>query len=67
MESCHTESLRSWVHRAEIDDGVERGLSSEDAEKMRRLERDNHELKRANEILKRASASFAAGPDRPQK
>jgi transposase len=67
MESCQAESLRSWVHRVEIDDGVKPGLSSEDAEKMRRLEQENRELKRANQILKRASASFAAEPDRPQK
>jgi transposase len=67
MESCHAESLRSWVHRVEIDDGVKPGLSNEVAEKMRRLEQENRELKRANQILKRASASFAAEPDRPQK
>lgn len=62
-----TESLRSWVRQAEIDDGAKPGLSSEDAEKMKRLEQDNRELKRANEILKRASAFFAAELDRPQK
>ena len=62
-----TESLRSWVRQAEIDDGAKPGLSSEEAEKMRRLEQDNRELKRANEILKRASAFFAAELDRPQK
>ena len=62
-----TESLRSWVRQAEIDDGAKPGLSSEDAEKMKRLEQENRELKRANEILKRASAFFAAELDRPQK
>ena len=54
-----TESLRSWVRQAEIDDGAKPGLSSEDAEKMKRLEQDNRELKRANEILRKASAFFA--------
>ena len=63
-----TESLRSWVRQAEIDDGVKPGLSSEDAEKMKRLEQENRELKRANEILRKASAYFAqAELDRPSK
>jgi transposase len=62
------ESLRSWVRRAEIDDGVKPGLSSEDAERMKRLEQENRELKRANEILRKASAYFAqAELDRPSK
>ena len=54
-----TESLRAWVRQAEIDDGAKPGLSSEDAEKMKRLEQENRELKRANEILRKASAYFA--------
>ena len=63
-----TESLRSWVRRAEIDDGSKPGLSSEDAEKMKRLEQENRELKRTNEILRKASAYFAqAELDRPWK
>ena len=63
-----TESLRGWVRQAEIDDGVKPGLSSEDAEKMKRLEQENRELKRANEILRKASAYFAqAELDRPSK
>ena len=63
-----TESLRAWVRQAEIDDGVKPGLSSEDAEKMKRLEQENRELKRANEILRKASAYFAqAELDRPSK
>ena len=54
--------------QAEIDDGVKPGLSSEDAEKMKRLEQENRELKRANEILRKASAYFAqAELDRPFK
>ena len=63
-----TESLRAWVRQAEIDDGAKPGLSSEDAEKMKRLEQENRELKRANEILRKASAYFAqAELDRPSK
>ena len=62
------ESLRSWVRQAEIDDGHKPGLSSEDAEKMKRLEQENRELRRANEILRKASAYFAqAELDRPSK
>ncbi len=61
------ESLRIWVKQAEIDDGVKPGLSSEDAERMKQLEQENRELRRANEILKRASAFFAAELDRPQR
>jgi len=63
-----TESLRAWVRHAEIDGGAKPGLSSEDAEKMKRLEQENRELKRANEILRKASAYFAqAELDRPSK
>jgi transposase len=62
------ESLRGWVKQAEIDDGVKPGLSTEDAERMKRLEQENRELKRANEILRKASAYFAqAELDRPSK
>ena len=62
------ESLRKWVRQAEIDDGVQPGLSTEDAERIKRLEQENRELKRANEILRKASAYFAqAELDRPQK
>jgi transposase len=60
------ESLRSWVKRAEIDDGVKPGLSSEDAAKIKALEQENRELRRANGILRSASAFFAAELDRPQ-
>ncbi len=61
------ESLRGWVKQAEIDDGSKPGLSSEDAERIRRLEQENRELKRANAILRSASAFFAAELDRPSK
>jgi transposase len=60
------ESLRSWVKQAEIDDGAKPGLSTEDAERMKRLEQENRELRRTNEILRKASAYFAqAELDRP--
>ncbi len=63
-----TESLRSWVRRAEIDDGVKAGTSSEDAERIKGLEQENRELRRTNEILRKASAYFAqAELDRPWK
>ena len=63
-----TESLRGWVRQAEIDDGVKPGVSTEDAERMKRLEQENRELRRANEILRKASAYFAqAELDRPWK
>ena len=64
---CGPESLRIWVKRAEIDGGHRGGLSSEDAERIKMLERENQELRRANEILRRASAFFAAELDRPQR
>jgi transposase len=53
------ETVRKWVRRAEIDGGVRPGVSSVEAERIRQLERENRELRRANEILKAASAFFA--------
>jgi transposase len=62
------ESLRSWVRQAEIDDGEKPGLSTEDAERIKRLEQENRELRRTNEILRKASAYFAqAELDRPPR
>lgn len=61
------ESLRKWVHQAEVDRGQRPGTSSEDARRIAELERDNRELRRANEILRSASAFFAAELDRPQR
>jgi transposase len=54
-----TETLRSWVRLAEIDGGKRPGVSSAEAERIKDLERENRELRRANEILKAASAFFA--------
>ena len=59
------ETLRKWRRRAEIDSGARPGVTSEDLAEIKRLKRENAELKRANEILKAASAFFAAELDRP--
>ena len=61
----HPETLRSWVRRAEVDGGVRPGTTTSDAERLAQLERENRELRRANHILKTASAFFAAELDRP--
>ena len=53
------EALRTWVRRAEVDSGARPGLATEERERLRELERENRELRRANEILKAASAFFA--------
>jgi transposase len=63
----HREALRNWVRQAEVDDGRRPGTSTVDAERIRKLEAENRELKRANEILKRASSFFAAELDRPHR
>jgi transposase len=56
---CSAETLRGWVRQAEVDGGVRPGTSSVDAERIKELEREIKELRRANEILKAASAFFA--------
>src|SRR5260370_5827514 len=53
------ETLRQWVRRAEIDSGHRAGLTTEERERLRQLERENRELRRANEILRAAAAFFA--------
>jgi transposase-like protein len=65
---CTTESLRKWVRQAERDQGRKPGLTSDERERLKALERENKELRRANEILRKASAFFAqAELDRREK
>ena len=56
---CTTESLRRWVRQAERDLGKRAGLTSDERERLKTLERENQELRRTNEILRKASAFFA--------
>jgi transposase-like protein len=56
---CTSETLRKWVRRAERDTGRRPGVTTVDRARMKELERENRELKRANEILRKASAYFA--------
>lgn len=56
---CSAQTLNEWIKRAEIDGGRRGGVSTEMAEKMKALERENRELRQANEILRKASAYFA--------
>jgi transposase len=65
---CTPETLRSWVRRAETDQGRREGLTTSDRERLKQLERENRELRRANDILRTASAYFAqAELDRRRK
>ena len=64
---CGVESLRTWVKQADIDQGVEPGVTTVDARRIRELEQENRELRRANDVLKRASVFFAAELDRPSR
>lgn len=59
------ETVRTWVRRAEVDAGQRPGVSSEQSEELKRLKRENAELRRANEILKAAAIFFGAELDRP--
>ena len=56
---CTAETLRRWVRQSEIDQGDRGGISTSERERLKELERENRELKRANEILRTASAFFA--------
>ena len=62
-----TESVRSWVRQADIDQGHVAGVSTSESARMKALEQENRELKRANEILKRAASFFGAELDRQHK
>ena len=56
---CSAEALRKWVRRTEIDSGGRGGVTTDERARMKDLERENRELRRANEILRKASAYFA--------
>ena len=58
-EATTAETLRKWVRRSEIDQGKRSGMTSSDRERLKEVERENRELKRANEILRKAAALFA--------
>jgi transposase-like protein len=65
---CTAQTLNEWVKKAEVDSGVRAGLPTEVAERLKALERENRELRQANEILRKASAYFAmAELDRPYR
>ena len=61
------ESVRSWVKQTEVDDGVRPGMTTSEAQRLKELEQENRELRRANEILKRAATFFGAELDRQQR
>jgi transposase len=61
---CAPQTLHDWVKRADIDSGKRAGISTETAEKLKALERENCELRQANEILRKASAYFVQGEAR---
>ena len=61
------ESVRTWVRQADIDDGHAPGVSTSESQRVKDLEQENRELKRANEILKRAASFFGAELDRQHK
>ena len=56
---CTPETLRKWVRHAERDEGRRPGLTTDERARMKELERENRELRRANEIIKKAAAFFA--------
>ena len=65
---CTAETLRGWLRQAERDEGARPGLTTDERERLKGLEREVRELRQANEILRKASAYFAAAElDRPFK
>ena len=65
---CTPETLRTWINKSEVDSGTKPGVTTDQAQRMKELEREVRELKRANEILRKASAFFAAAElDRTRK
>ncbi len=63
----HWETVRNWVRQTEIDVGGRPGLTTDEKQRLKELERENFELRRANEILKSAAAFFGAELDRQPK
>ena len=61
------ESVRTWVKRTDLDEGVRPGVRRSEAERLKELEQENRELRRANEILRRAATFFGAELDRQQR
>jgi transposase len=61
------ESVRTWVKRADVDEGARPGVITEESERVKALEQEVRELRRANEILKRAAVFFGAELDRQQR
>lgn len=61
------ETVRKWVRQGQVDAGARAGITTEESAEVKRLRRENAELKRANAILKSASIFFAAELDRPQR
>ena len=62
----HPESIRNWLKHHQIDAGLRPGLTTEERQRLKELERENRDLRRANEILKSAAAFFGAELDRRQ-
>lgn len=56
---CSAEALRTWVRRTQVDAGEKPGITTDERARMAELEKENRELRRANEILRKASAYFA--------
>src|SRR5699024_9739409 len=67
QHAYRAESVRTGVKRADIDDGEVPGVSTEESDRLKALEQENRELRRANEILKRAASFFGAELDRQHK
>lgn len=66
LDVKHAETVRFWVHQAEVDAGARPGTTSEESAELKRPKRENAELRRANEMLK-AAGFFAAALDRPHR